>query len=201
MYVLSCLVVSDSLRPPRTVACQDPLFMEFTRQEILEWVAVSSSKGSPWPRDWTWTSWTGRWLFTTEPPGNLILHVVCAYMCVHLCCYCLAVKPCSTVLQPMGCSPLGSSVHGMFQQEYQSRLPFPSLGILPNPGVEPVPPTLEGRFFTAELPGKSHVYLYTMLSVYGIWTFKSRFLSFFLSPLLLFLCATSNCWLSLLFRV
>ena len=68
----------------------------------------------------------------------------------------------------MGCSPLGSSVHGMFQQEYQSRLPFPSLGILPNPGVEPVPPTLEGRFFTAELPGTSHVYLYTMLSVYGI---------------------------------
>ena len=38
-------------------------------------------------------------------------------------------------------------------QEYQSRLPLPPPGDLPNPGIEPtslVPPALAGVFFTAE---------------------------------------------------
>ena len=39
--VLSCSVTSDS----RTVACQAPLFMGFSRQEILEWVSISFSRG------------------------------------------------------------------------------------------------------------------------------------------------------------
>ena len=36
---------------------------------LLEWGAISSSRGSSWPRDWTLTSYTGRWFFTTKPPG------------------------------------------------------------------------------------------------------------------------------------
>ena len=43
------------------------------------------------------------------------------------------------------------------RQEYWSRVPFPSLGYLPDPGVEPsslVSPALVGRFFTTEPPGK-----------------------------------------------
>ena len=38
------------------------------------------------------------------------------------------------------------------RQEYWSRVPFPSLGYLPDPGVEPsslVSPALTGRFFTS----------------------------------------------------
>ena len=35
-----------------TVACQTPLSMGFSRQE-LEWVAMPSSRGSSWPRDRT----------------------------------------------------------------------------------------------------------------------------------------------------
>ena len=31
---------------------------------MLEWVAVSSSRGSSWPRDWTWVSWMAGRLFT-----------------------------------------------------------------------------------------------------------------------------------------
>ena len=34
------------------------------------------------------------------------------------------------------------------RQEYWSRLPFPSLGDLPDPGSEPVSPVLADRFFT-----------------------------------------------------
>ena len=43
------------------------------------------------------------------------------------------------------------------RQEYWSRVPFPSLGYLPDPGVEPaslVSPGLAGGFFTTVPPGK-----------------------------------------------
>ena len=37
----------------------------------------------------------------------------------------------------MDCSPPGSSVYGISQQEYLSGLSFPSPGDLPDPGMEP----------------------------------------------------------------
>ena len=44
------------------------------------------------------------------------------------------------------------------RQEYWSGLPFPTLGDLPNPGIEPAShesSALAGSFFTTEPPGKS----------------------------------------------
>ena len=38
------------------------------------------------------------------------------------------------------------------RQAYWSRLPFPSSGDLPDPGIEPTSPALMGKFFTAEPP-------------------------------------------------
>ena len=43
---------------------------------------------------------------------------------------------------------------GFSRQEYWSGLPFPSPGGLPNPEIEPLSPTLSGRFFTTEPSGK-----------------------------------------------
>ena len=40
------------------------------------------------------------------------------------------------------------------RQEYWNGLSFPSLGDLPNTGIEPTSPALAGRFFTTESPGK-----------------------------------------------
>ena len=51
----------------------------------------------------------------------------------------------------------GSSVMGFPKQEYWSTLPLPTLGDLPNPGIEPVSlvsPALVGGFFTTVPPGK-----------------------------------------------
>ena len=45
---------------------------------------------------------------------------------------------------------------GFPRQEYWSGFPFPSLGDLPDPGIEPASPALAGRFFTAGPPGKPH---------------------------------------------
>ena len=40
------------------------------------------------------------------------------------------------------------------RQEYRSRLPIPSPGDLPNPGIKPASPSLAGRLFFTEPPGK-----------------------------------------------
>ena len=40
------------------------------------------------------------------------------------------------------------------RQEYWSRLPFPSSGDLPDPGIKPESPALAGGFLTSEPPGK-----------------------------------------------
>ena len=64
---------------------------------------------------------------------------------------------CLTLLQPIDCSSPDSYVHGIFQARILERLPFPSLGDLPDPGIEPtslVSPALAGRFFTTEPPEK-----------------------------------------------
>ena len=45
---------------------QGPLSLGFPRQ-VLEWVAMPSSKGSSWPREQTWVSCIAGRFFTTEP--------------------------------------------------------------------------------------------------------------------------------------
>ena len=57
---------------------------------------------------------------------------------------------------------------GLPRQEYQSELPFPSPGHLPDPWIEPVFPALAGRFFTTEPPGKPVILI-------GRWTNGLKF--------------------------
>ena len=74
-------------------------------------------------------------------------------------CVCSVTQSCPTLCNPMDCSQPGFSVHGFPRQEYWTGLPFPPLGDLPNPGIEPASsasPALAGGFFTTEPPGKSH---------------------------------------------
>ena len=51
---------------------------------------------------------------------------------------------------------------GFPREEYWIRLPFPSLGDLPNPGVKLMSPALASLFFTTEPPGKPHYINYSM---------------------------------------
>ena len=59
---------------PRTVAHQAPLSMGFFQTRILEWVVISSFRGSSSPRDRTGVSNAASALtggfFTTAPPGK-----------------------------------------------------------------------------------------------------------------------------------
>ena len=53
---LSCLTLCDPMY------CNPPGFSVYgnSQTRILEWVAISFSRGSSWPRDWTCVSFIGR---------------------------------------------------------------------------------------------------------------------------------------------
>ena len=71
----ACSITSDSL-PPHRLARQGSSVCGILQTRILEWVAISSSKGPSWLRHPTCLSCvsciTGRF-FTTEPPGRSTL--------------------------------------------------------------------------------------------------------------------------------
>ena len=59
--------------------------------------------------------------------------------------------------EPTDWSLPGSSIHGIFQQEYWSGFSFPAPGDLFHPGMDPASPASPapaGGFFTTALPGK-----------------------------------------------
>ena len=64
----------------------------------------------------------------------------------------LVTQSCLTLCNPMGYSPLGSSVHGFSRQEYWSGLPYPSPRDLPYPGIEPRSPALQADSLPSETP-------------------------------------------------
>ena len=66
------------------------------------------------------------------------------------------LQSCLTLCDPMDCSLPGSLSMGFSGQEYQSGLPFPSPGNVPNPGIKPSSPTLAGRFFTTSATWEAH---------------------------------------------
>ena len=104
----------------------------------LEWVTISFSRGSSWPRDWMYIVCTGSQILyhwaTWEAPV-----ITCVFGCSVV----------SNSLWPhelyVACQiPLSM---GFSRQEYWSGLPFSSPGDLPTQGSNPVSHTA-GRFFT-----------------------------------------------------
>ena len=101
-------------------------------------------------------------------------------VCVHAC-----AQWCLTLCHPMDYSPPGSSVHGISQKEYWSRLPFPPPGNLPDSEIKPtcpVPLTLAGTFFTIALFGKPQSGLYPWSTW---WTLIYPTRSNYVSPLVI----------------
>ena len=60
---------------------------------------------------------------------------------------------------------------GFSRQEYWSRLPFPSPGDLPNPGIEPGSLALQADILTAELPGKPPSQWWNHTKEYSVYTY------------------------------
>ena len=76
-------------------------------------------------------------------------------------CVCVLVTySCLTLCNPMDCSPPGYCVHEVYQARILEWLPPPSLGYLPNPGIEPESPTLEADALTSEPQDNCFTVLY-----------------------------------------
>ena len=83
-----------------------------------------------------------------------ILWLDLSYMCLISCSAISdSLRPCETVAQQ---TPLSL---GFPRQAHWSGLPFPSPGDLPDPGLDPTPPALAGRFFTTKPP---ELYIYIL---------------------------------------
>ena len=79
----------------------------------------------------------------------------------HTSCYnCLVAKLSDSFVTIAHQAPLSV---GFPRKEYQSGLPFPSQGDLPNPGIELVSLVLTGGVFTTEPPGINHTSKLTTL--------------------------------------
>ena len=73
---------------------------------------------------------------------------------MNVCAVFLVAQSCLTLatLQTVACqAPLSM---GFSRQEYQCRLPFPSPGDRPNPGIKPRSPVLQTDSLLTELRGK-----------------------------------------------
>ena len=58
---------------------------------------------------------------------------------------------------------------GFPRQEYWSRLPFPSPGDLPEPGIEPRSPALQADSLLSEPPGKPSIDMFLLTEVHSLY--------------------------------
>ena len=79
--------------------------------------------------------------------------IVCVCVCVCVCA--LSRFSCAlTLCCPMDCSLPGSSVHGILQARILEGVAVPSSRDLPDPGIEPEAPGLQGNSLFTEPSGK-----------------------------------------------
>ena len=73
LRVCVCAQPCPTLYDPMDCSPPGSSVLGIVQARILEWVAISSSRGSSWPRSQihiSSISYTGRQIFTTEPPGK-----------------------------------------------------------------------------------------------------------------------------------
>ena len=119
---------------------------------ILEWVAISFSRGSSQCRGWTQVSCItciAGGFFTSSHWEDCICICTCTYLLSHVQ---LFATPWTVAYQ----APLST---GFSRQEYWNGLLFLSLGDLPNPAIEPGSPALQVGSFRSEAPRKPSMYM------------------------------------------
>ena len=79
----------------------------------------------------------------------------------------MLAQSCPVLCDPMIYSPPDSSVHGIFQQEYWSGLPFPPSGDLPYEGIKPtslISPALMEGFFTTSITWEAPIFIHVAVN-------------------------------------
>ena len=93
-----------------------------SQARILEWVAISFSRGSSWPRNWTQVSGIAGRFFTDWASRESLVSVVSSS---------LDARSCPTLVTPWTVAHQAPMSMGLFRQECWSGLPFPPPGDLP----------------------------------------------------------------------
>ena len=112
------------------------------RARILEWVAISYSRGSSQPRNPTWVSSMQADSFPTELQGLMTILKLCssftAFFCIQ---FSSVAQSCLTPCDPMNCSTLGLPVHHQLPEFTQTQVRPVSDVIQPShPLSSPSPP-------------------------------------------------------------
>ena len=68
--------------------------------------------------------------------------------------YVLVAQSCPTICDPMDCSPLSSSVHGILQARILEWVAMSFSRDIPDPDIEPGSPALQAESLLSEPPGK-----------------------------------------------
>ena len=119
---------------------------------ILEWIAISFSRGSSWPRDQTQVSCIAGRFFTIWAIGKsqylltitlFVLFLILNFLWQFVCCCCSVAELCPTPCNPMDCSTSGSSVLHNFPEFAQIHVYWVGDAIQPShPLSSPSPPAL-----------------------------------------------------------
>ena len=105
MYAQSCPTLSS----PIDCSSPGPSVHGISQTRLLERIAISSFRGSSWPKDWnciSHISCMAGGFFTDKPPGKPWFRDEWVSEVTQLC---------PTLCDPMDCSLPGSSIHGIFQ--------------------------------------------------------------------------------------
>ena len=143
---------------PWTIACQSPLSIGLPRQEYWSMLPFPSPRDLP---------------KSGIEPGS----PACAFQAHSLktatreaqpyhCMHAKSLQSCLTLCDPVDCSPPGSSVNGILQQEFWNGVPFPSPEGLLYPRIEPtslMSPALAAGFFTTSAIWEAQPYHYEAL--------------------------------------
>ena len=100
--VLSCVWLCDSMDHNLLGSSVHGI----VQARILEWLAISSSRVSSWPRDQIHGACIAGGFFTSEPPGKPHRHVLLLL---------LSRLSCPTLCNPLDGSPPGSAIPGILQ--------------------------------------------------------------------------------------
>ena len=131
---------------------------------ILEWIAISFSRGSSGPRNQTQVSWiAGRLLHCRQiltdwarREAHTLQELPAKFQEEILCYAVLITQSCQTSCDPMDCSPPGPSVHEILQARILEWVAMPSSrgSSSSPPRVQPTSPALQGGSLPVVLPVK-----------------------------------------------
>ena len=119
-----------------------------------------AESGGPWV---VYRSSLPRFLCQKQSENSCLSHHMFSFFSLH---FVVVWSLCLTFLQPMDCSPPGSSVHGISPRQILDGLPIPSSGNPFDPGIKPLSPALHTDSLLLSHWGSLSIYIVGDISLW-----------------------------------